>query len=465
MNKERGKNSINGSKRKFLQFLSKGTISILIYSLIKPVESVFGKIWRTTTPRISYIASRRKNHDLQTKRFLGVDSDGMSKVYLAKGKAPEENMRDIVQMMGGIERLIGNDDIVVLKPNAQWWNQGMTNTNAMKAFIEAVLKIPGFGGEIIIADNHQYANPNSRAWVTHMRNGDYNYNELIEYFNAKGFRNVTKYHWQCAGPNPSPMQGDASCGSKIVKGPWEGDGYVWREDLVYISPLGRKCMLTYPIFTSKYSGMTIDFKEGAWKDGKYTGQPVKFINFSVLNHHDPHTCGVTASIKNYMGIVDMTCGFQGSTPKGFYNTHYIGIRNLSLPFYKHMPWRIKKIVDQYNFKNFYHTGGVIGMFMREIRMANLNIITAHWVGYGSRTDPKFSGYPRAILASKDPVALDYVACKEILYPLTKKNDSRDWLIKLHDVSNKQGPFYKFLETCHNEGIGNIDPRKHVIVTC
>lgn len=77
MSKERGKNFINGSKRKFLQFLSKGTISILIYSLIKPVESVFGKIWRTTTPRISYIASRRKNHDLQTKRLLSVDSDGI----------------------------------------------------------------------------------------------------------------------------------------------------------------------------------------------------------------------------------------------------------------------------------------------------------------------------------------------------------------------------------------------------
>lgn len=452
------------NKRKFLKIFSAGVISIFIY-LLKPMSFISGWL-RGNSFKNKGLSLAMSSEDLKqdsAKRAnLGVEKDGRSKVYLVQGKSPENNINNILEMMGGIERFIGREDIVILKPNAQWWNQGMTNTNAMKAFIEAVLKIRGFHGEIVIAENHQYANSNSRAWTTDMRNGDYNYNELVEYFQAKGYRNVTKYHWCCAGPNPNPIEGDEALCSKIVKGPWQGDGYVWRDDLIYASSLNKKCMMTYPIFTSSYSGVTIDFKKGAWKDGKYTGQPVKFINFSALNHHEPY-CGVTASVKNYMGIVDMTCGYQGSTPKGFHNTHFIGLRNLIVPFYKHMPWRIRNVVDQYNMEYFHHTGTVLGRFMRKIRMADLNIITAHWVGYGSRIRTKFSGYPKAIIASTDPVALDYVACQEILYPLTKEKTQSESLIRLHNVTNKQGPFYRFLEACHKEKIGNIDPKKHVVV--
>ena len=388
---------------------------------------------------------------------LGVSPDGCSYVYLVRGSSPEDNMAKLLEMLGGIEKFISKDDIILLKVNAQWWNQGMTNTDAIKAFIEAVLEIPGFKGEVIIADNHQCAVPNSRAWTTRQRNGAFNYNELVEYFHANGHPNVTKYHWCCAGPNPRPLQGDASQGSRIIEGPWDGDGYVWRHDLLYTSPLGRKCMLTYPIFTSSYSGTTIDFKEGAWRNGGYTGQSVKFINFSALNHHGPYV-GVTASVKNYMGIVDMTCGFQGTTPEGYWNTHYVGIRDLTVPLSKYLPWRIQNAANQYNWKYFCHAGAVLGMFMREVRMADLNIITAHWVGYESRTRTDLSGYPRALLAGIDPVALDYVACQKILEPLTKGKSKKQSLRRLHDASDRSGPFYKFLDACHKEEIGNIDPK-------
>lgn len=397
---------------------------------------------------------------------LGVSRGGLSDVYLARGETPEHNMRNIIKMLGGISSIIDKDDIVVLKPNAQWWYQGTTNTDAMHAFIQAVLSIPGFRGEIIIAENHQYAIADSRGWNTTKRNGRYNLNELVAHFNAAGHRNVTKYHWQCAGPNPRPLQGSASSAARIVKGPEDGDGYVWNHELVYISPLGRKCLLTYPIFTSAYSGVTIDFKNGAWKNGKYTEQSLKFINFSALNHHSEYS-GVTASVKNYMGIVDMTCGFQGTIPKDHWNTHFIGIRDdFAPPLYKYIPWRIKiKIDGLYKMKYFYHTGGVIGSFMREIRMADLNIITAHWVGYGSRTDTNKSGYSKAILAGKDPVALDYIAGREVLSPLTReKAPNNKWLNRINDVTDKQGPFHKFLTACYQQGIGNIEPDKMRVVS-
>lgn len=410
-------------------------------------------------------AGKKSGTSFRGSMNLGTGKDGNSRVYMARGGSPGENVRQVLEKLGGIRSIIGSEDIVVLKPNAQWWNQGTTNTDAMEAFIEAVLGIPGFRGEVIIAENHQYANPDSRGWSTAMRNGKRNLNELVLHFNRSGFRNVTKYHWRCAGPNPEPLQGSESSGSKIVTGPWEGDGYVWNPDLVHVSPLGRKCILAYPVFTSSYSGVTVDFRYGAWKNGLYTGQPVKFINFSALNHHSEY-CGVTASVKNYMGVVDMTCGFQGVRPEGYWNTHFIGIRQgFRVPFLAYLPWRIRIKVDKlYKMRYFHHSGGVLGSFMRQVRFADLNIITAHWVGYASRTDAKLSGFPRTLLAGTDPVALDYVAGTQVMAPLTREKAPKSaWLNRVNDVSDREGPFYRFLAACHREGIGNIDPERMKII--
>lgn len=401
-----------------------------------------------------------------TNKHLGITKEGLSNVFLAQGDSPDQNINKLINILGGISSIIGKEDIIILKPNAQWWNQGTTNTDAMYTFIKAILGIPGFRGEVIIAENHQYADPNSRGWNTDKRNGRFNLNELVAYFNSIGHSNITKYHWRCAGPNPNPLQGNESSGSKIVSGPWDGDGYVWNHDISYTSPLGRKCILSYPIFTSAYSGVTIDFKNGAWRKHKYTGQPVKFINFSALNHHS-NFCGVTASVKNYMGILDMTCGFQGTTPKGYWNTHYIGIRDdLTIPMIKYMPWRVRAKIDSlYKYKYVYHTASVIGSFMRDVRMADFNFITADWVGYGSRTDKNMSGHPRTLLASKDPIALDYIAGRDVLSPLTKlKEPNNKWLNQINDITDTHGPFYKFLAACHQEGIGNIEPQRMRILS-
>ena len=392
------------------------------------------------------------------KPNLGVHQDGYSYVYMASGSTPEQNMKKTIELLGGIEKIISENDIVLLKPNAQWWNQGMTNTDAMKAFMQMVLDIPGFGGEIIVADNHQYKEPNSRAWTTQHRNGMFNYNELIEYFNKQGFNNVTKYHWRCAGPNPNPLQGDASSGQRVT-GPEDGDGYVWRDDIVYKAPNDHICWMTYPVFTSTYSGITIDFKNGPWKNGTYLkDRKLKFINFSALNHHGPYS-GVTASVKNLMGVVDMTCGFQGSEPEGTYNVHYVGVSNM-IRYKKRIHWRfrfLRSLLDKAAYKDFHYTGSALGKFMASIRIPDLNIITAEWVGWGSRTDVSKSVYPRTILASRDPVAIDYVAARDILLEVTP-NTQRKYR-QLNDPTLETGPFNKFLISCNNEKIGNLDPTK------
>jgi len=165
------------------------------------------------------------------KPNLGVDSDGYSYVFLSRNGTPEQNTQKVIDMIGGIEKVIDPEDIVILKPNAQWWNQGMNNTNSMKAFIELVLGLPNFIGEIIIAENHHFPEDNSRGWTTEERNGDFNYNELIDYFQAKGYRNVTKYHWHDGGPSTPGAWGGAENGG-IVNSPAEGDGYVWEKEFI-----------------------------------------------------------------------------------------------------------------------------------------------------------------------------------------------------------------------------------------
>jgi len=385
-----------------------------------------------------------------------------SHIFLSRGRTPEENIARVIEMLGGIGKLIDNDDIVIIKPNAQWRGHGGSNTDAIKGLIDLVLGMPGFRGEIIIAENHHAAEDDSLGWTTTQRNGQFNLNELVRYFNDRGFRNVSKYHWRDAGPNPYPLQFPGGYG-KIVSGPDEGDGYVWTSEEYACE--GRRSKMTYPIFTSAFSKTTIDLRNGAWRNNGFTGQPVKLINFSTLNHHSK-IFGVTASIKNYLGIVDMTCGVHGVEPAGYYNFHYIGLgwsQNNSVGRFLESTLT-RPSVQQFKFmmKAIRHfgpsngaTGGAVGHFMKTIRKADLNIIAAEYAGYEGRLEPPIR--TRAVLASTDPVALDYYAAKHVLLPLggnkAKYNDP-DW---------HEGPFRKFLERCRDEGAGTLCEKEMVVM--
>jgi hypothetical protein len=103
-----------------------------------------------------------------------------------------------------------------------------------------------------------------------------------------------------------------------------------------------------------------------------------------------------------------------------------------------------------------YIGGAVGKFMKTVRMADLNIIAAERIGWGDRIDEKKSSRMRIVLASKDPVALDYYGSKHVLLPLTKKLDSTGKIIPWHDPDNTQKPLQKFLKSCHDEGIGTLD---------
>ncbi len=84
-----------------------------------------------------------------------------STVYRAVNGHPSENLSKVVELMEGIETFIGPDDVVIIKPNVQWWNQGVPNLSALNTFVDLIMnRRGGFHGEVVLAENcHRGASP------------------------------------------------------------------------------------------------------------------------------------------------------------------------------------------------------------------------------------------------------------------------------------------------------------------
>ena len=63
-------------------------------------------------------------------------------LYRAINGTPQENLYKVVELLGGVEKIIGFEDVVVVKPNVQWWNQGAPNLSALKAFVDLIMHRP-----------------------------------------------------------------------------------------------------------------------------------------------------------------------------------------------------------------------------------------------------------------------------------------------------------------------------------
>jgi hypothetical protein len=361
-------------------------------------------------------------------------------IYRSLNGTPRQCMKKVIETMGGIEKIIGSEDVVLIKPNGQWWNQGAPNLSAFMQLVEMIMDRPGgFCGEVVIGENcHRGASPwtaVSSAWASRFeRNSD---DAQVRNFNDATARMKKTYgdrfsvcHWI-----------DVDAGGQRVVGPSEGAGYVYCDgsagnpliklDNGLAGEKYRATIMTYPIFKTDH-GTIVDFKNGIWERGSYTGKPFKFINLSALNHHSRY-CGMTSSIKNYMGISDLSGGADpakgGQLVRGYQNFH-------SFPFDE---WASGPRPGM--------LGAEIGVFMNSIRKADINITTADWIGLTSRTELP-AAKTRAVLASTDAVALDYHAAKHILYPNSG--------IAVHDPDNTQGPLRQNLEECARHGGGCLD---------
>ncbi|MBL3591556.1 MAG: DUF362 domain-containing protein [gamma proteobacterium endosymbiont of Lamellibrachia anaximandri] len=313
-----------------------------------------------------------------------VNAAVVSRIFVSKNGTPVTNMQRVIDMAGGITHFIDADDVVVIKPNLQWKNQGYTHTEATKALIEVILNRPGgFSGEVIVAENtHADEDDTKRGWAASPDNRvnnwpDMNYNELISWFNGNGFPNVTAAKMD-KGNYPT------------VSGPSEGHGYVDVDYTISQSggANGRVCRLSYPIIESSYSGKLIDTKNGVWSGGAYNSQNVKLIFLPTLNNHggagSEDYAGATSAVKCHLGFVRSN---SWNTGNGTMGIHAVGYNDS--PIYPDA------------------VGEAVGEFVSNVIRPTLYITVAEWSGWGGRTSTTGAEQTKTVGLCNDPVALDY----------------------------------------------------------
>ena len=301
----------------------------------------------------------------------------------------------------GPSGLIGPPDVVLLKVNAQWKYRGCTNIDLVRGVIQRILDHPdGFIGEIVVFENGQgrgslYCDnmpgnkntiyPDDRVHAN-AENESHNYMYLVnEVFDDP---RVSSY---LLDPIRTTFIGDSD---HIT------DGYRTFQNV------------SYPCFTTT-GGRRIELREGIWNGDGYSDN-LKLINIPVLKHHDKNGSEITAALKHVYGILSMADG-------------------------------------QSRFRHYSGLGETCGKMVASVRTPVLNIIDAIWVSHLS-----LKGYPQEttfranqLLASQDPVALDYWAAKYIMYPIDSNERHHPdfpgidhWLSEARDVINRNGGLYR-----------------------
>jgi uncharacterized protein (DUF362 family) len=291
----------------------------------------------------------------------------------------------------GANGLIAADDVVVIKVNAQWKYRGCTNSDLVRGLIQRLLEHPqGFQGEVVIVENGQ--GNGSLACDT-------SYNGNIE-VHANAQDESHSFLWLVNSlfrdSRVSAFLLDSVRGNFIGVEDHQTNGYRTYENV------------SYPCFTT-VGGRRVELLEGIWNGASY-GTNLKLINVPVLKDHGGSE--FTGALKHVYGLVSMLDG-----QKSF--RHYDGL------------------------------GETCGKMMVSVHTPVLNIMDAIWVSQGSLSGFPASATYRAdtIVASQDPVALDYWTAKHILYPIDN-NDRHNpdfsgidtWLTAARDVIVNRGGF-------------------------
>ncbi len=318
-----------------------------------------------------------------------------SDIFVLDGTSGNDNgVAELIDLMGdhgllfyessatgnkkGPTGIISSYDTIIIKVNCQWDERGGTNTDLLKALIEAIVEHPdGFVGEIVVADNGQaqYGSTGHGGSLDYDRNNAEDISQsvqrVVDSF-APSYK-VSTYLWDTITTQrvDEYSEGDTA------------DGYVI--DTTMNPRTGA--MISYPKFKTEF-GTFVSFKLGLWdpQEQSYDSDHLKVINVPVLKSHGGF--GVTACVKHYMGVVSDKL------------TAELGARA----------------------HNTIATGGM-GTQMGGTRLPVLNIIDAIWVnanpGRGPRTPYDAATRVNVIAASEDPVALDYWTAKHILLQVAR----------------------------------------------
>ena len=292
--------------------------------------------------------------------------------------------------IGNEDGLIDKSDIVLIKVNAQWKYRGCTNSDVVKGLIQRILEHPdGFDGEIVLFENGQ--GRGSLHCGTTM-GGQYPNAEV--HANAEEESHSFSYLVDkvFADTRVSMFLLDPIRNKFISKENHSTDGYRKLSDI------------SYPCFTTS-KGNRIELKEGVW-NGKGYDENLKLITVPVLKDHGG--CGVTGGLKIFYGVLSMSDGSEGSRI-----TRALEIFS-----------RVLSMSDRYGERHYRGLGRVCGEMISKVRAPVFTLLDCIWVSQGAT-----AGYPpekttrlNQLLASVDPVALDYWASKHLFYPIDKNEE-------------------------------------------
>ena len=192
--------------------------------------------------------------------------------------------------LAGPAGLIGSDDVVLVKVNAQWKYRGATNSDLVRGLVRRLLDHPdGFTGEIVLIENGQGRGSlacDSRAA----------YPDGGVHANANDERHSFLYlvNRVFHDPRVSAYLLDSIRGRFILLGDHATDGYRRFENV------------SYPCFTTA-GGRRVELRRGVWTGGAFR-RNLKLINVPVLKHHDTGGSEFTACLKHMYGLVSMMDG-------------------------------------------------------------------------------------------------------------------------------------------------------------
>jgi hypothetical protein len=398
-------------------------------------------------------------------------------LYVGKDGGPAANVDAALGKLGGMSKVVGVDDVVVIKVSAQWWNQGMTNVAAVKRAIEHVLEIPGWKGEVVVFENTHFRVPDkaagdptrglTRAWShPSERNVDVpGWNKLADLIpHFAGLGAPVSFYGLVDGGGSS-LGGDPWFDPEHLHGVYGGDdrggiakgdprdGYHWDFDQVFQLRRSRigyaRTPLTWPRFTSPGTGRVIDLRDGVFRrEGDKLvadGRSLKFINMTTCNEHG--STGFTGACKSPMGLVDMSAGALGTHPRvaGYQSVHYFG-RTGRPQGEKDPTWRM---------------AGPLAFWNNRVRRADLYLTVAEWVavtpaaGYDETDDMRHHAACAVkaghVVAGTDPVAIDAWCVKHLVAPRAGKYKD---MLALDNPDSKVSKFLRYFRQA--AGWGTLD---------
>jgi hypothetical protein len=401
-----------------------------------------------------------------TPPLLPHRADERARVAVARGGAPADNLDGALERWGGLDGVVGVDDVVLIKVAAQWWNQGMTNVAAARRLIERVLARPGFRGEVLVFENTHFRLADgsglARAWTRPSeRNVDVpgwtKLGDLIPHFAGRpvsfvglvdagasdlagdGWHDPGRAHGVYGGDGRGPIpDGDAR------------DGYHWDFGRTFRLARSRvssaQTPLTWPRFTSPASGLVVDLQDGVHERAGGRLVPVgrKLTWLQMVNVNEHVSTGMTACCKSLMGVVDMSAGRMGSDPRvrDYQSVHYFG--------HPDAPWRM---------------AGPLAHFARSVRAPDLYLAVAEWVAAVPRgvewnddtMDPRMEERSahrlRTVVVGTDPVAVDWWCAKNLLHPIGGAHAAE---VDLADPDAKLSRFLRYYREVAGGGVMQDD---------